>query len=444
MLTDILALVEARRLEDAEALALTEVALRPEDAECWSLLAVLAVQRGDLGTAVERSDRALAADPASARAWLNRGNLEGLRGDRAAAVRAYERVLAIHPSSDAAEFNLAIVAEEDGRSEEAEERYRRILTRSPGHPETLYNLARLLAATPGGRHDEAAAVLYARATQAAPLHVASWRNRAHLLRRLGRDDEAADCYRQVLVLEPGDATSRHLLAALEGAALTGAEPAYVEALFDRFASTYDEDFAERLGSEAAPRLVALLLAAAPWLGTQTGLSVLDAGCGTGLFLAELAQRIGPSPGLAAVGVDLSAAMLARAEARGLYAELVQAELLVWLAQSRASFDLVAACDVFGYLGDPAPLLSAVGSRLRAGGLLAFTAEYAPELPAGMPAVLSRSGRFQHAEEPLRIALRTAGYELRAWSRGPLRRERGEAVEGIYAVAARAETEGGQE
>ena len=456
MLAEIITLMESGHLAEAEDAALAHVGESPEDSQCWSLLVVLAAQRGDLSLAIERSDRTLEIAPTDVRAWLNRGNLERLRSNRAEAVRAYEQVLELSPGHDSAGFNLAALAEEEERWTEAEARYRSILARHPGHAETLYNLARLLGSEPHLREEEAID-LYARSLAVAPFHIDAWRNRAHLLRRVGRDAGAIESYRRVLELDPEDTTCRHLLAALEGVTPASAEPEYVTGLFDRFAPTYDHDFGERLGYEGATRLAADLLRVIgdSW-DDRDPVRVLDLGCGTGLFLEQLLQQseADGKPRFAAMGVDLSPEMLARAEAKEFYERLDRAEAVTWLRGGDSLFDLVALADVLIYVGDPAPLLDAAASRLGVGAFLAFTVELAdsaeesgaPSPPGGSESsvhLLRRTGRFAHREQALRALVAERGYEVRSWQRGPLRREKGEILEGLCVVARRADEREGQ-
>ncbi len=65
-------------------------------------------------------------------------------------------------------------------------------------------------------------------------------------------------------------------------------------------------------------------------------------------------------------------MLARAEARGLYDELIRGDLFTVLQVYEARFDLIVASDVLLYFGDLAPLFAAVRRALRPGGRFAFT------------------------------------------------------------------------
>lgn len=108
-------------------------------------------------------------------------------------------------------------------------------------------------------------------------------------------------------------------------------------------------------------------------------AALDVGCGTGLAGAAFRSLVSG----ALVGVDLSAQMAARAEARvGVYARVVVGDLDVEVpaaaaAQTAAAghaFDLVLFADVLIYFGDLRGPLQHAAAALEPGGLLALTLE----------------------------------------------------------------------
>jgi SAM-dependent methyltransferase len=104
-----------------------------------------------------------------------------------------------------------------------------------------------------------------------------------------------------------------------------------------------------------------------------GHKVVDLGCGTGRTTLELASRVGPSG--QAVGVDISAEMLARGRERAARlgirnVEFVHADIQVHdFGESR--FD--AAYSRFGvmFFTDPVTAFANVGRALRPGGALSF-------------------------------------------------------------------------
>jgi predicted TPR repeat methyltransferase len=95
------------------------------------------------------------------------------------------------------------------------------------------------------------------------------------------------------------------------------------------------------------------------------------GCGTGLagaVFTPLATRLD--------GVDLSPAMIEKARARGIYDQLVVADLEDALAADGACYDLILAADTLVYLGDLAVVFEAARRRLSPEGYFLFTVEKA--------------------------------------------------------------------
>ncbi|MBT2901324.1 bifunctional 2-polyprenyl-6-hydroxyphenol methylase/3-demethylubiquinol 3-O-methyltransferase UbiG [Streptomyces sp. McG3] len=104
-------------------------------------------------------------------------------------------------------------------------------------------------------------------------------------------------------------------------------------------------------------------------------SVLEIGCGTGRALALLAGL-----GIKARGIDLSPVMVKKVTERwaGTGADFVCSEVLETLAVDEATYDAVYS--IFGavWFTDPARLLPLVASRLRPGGVFAFS--HPPAIP----------------------------------------------------------------
>lgn len=373
--------------------------------------------------------KALAITPAFAEAHNNRGNV--LRAlDRAAdAVAAYRWALASGLDHPLVYYNLGSALRAAGRGAEADRSFRRALVDRPAYAEALNNHGNLLR--DAGRLAEAATA-YRRAVLLRP----DW-DEAHdnlsgalyLLHEDGQLDTAARIARAWLRDHPEHPLARHVGAAIAGEeGEARASDAYVRQVFDLFAEEFERTLAD-LGYRA-PTLLATALAEDGAPASHGALSVLDAGCGTGLC----APLLRPAAGRL-VGVDLSSGMLERAAARGLYDALEEAELGAFLVAHPDAFDLIVAADVLCYFGPLDAILAAAAMALRPGGRVAFTVERLAE-GAGLPVRVNPHGRYAHAEAHVRAALAGAGLTTFRIARDTLRHESGAPVEGLVVLATR--------
>ncbi|PRY22663.1 trans-aconitate 2-methyltransferase [Aliiruegeria haliotis] len=94
-------------------------------------------------------------------------------------------------------------------------------------------------------------------------------------------------------------------------------------------------------------------------------AVVDLGCGTGVVGPVLRERFA---GRKVIGVDLSPAMLAQAEAMGIYDHLAQVDAAEW--QSEAPPALLFSNAALQWLGDHETLFPRLVGQLASGGVLA--------------------------------------------------------------------------
>ena len=175
------------------------------------------------------------------------------------------------------------------------------------------------------------------------------------------------------------------------------------------------------------------------LGIGPFKSLLDLGCGTGLTgiaFSDCADHL--------TGVDLSERIVELAYDREVYDDLYVGEAVSFLEEfeeddgSRPSWNLIAATDVFPYLGAVEPILKAAAERLVPDGYLAFSTEtLADDVLQGRPFMVGPKQRFAQGEAYLRARLAEAGFEILAFDPITVRLEDGEPVPGHLVVARKA-------
>jgi predicted TPR repeat methyltransferase len=282
-----------------------------------------------------------------------------------------------------------------------------------------------------GRGDfVAAADLLAQTVAIAPDFATAWFALGAVRDRLGDRDGAVAAFEAASRADPEDYHGARLqLARLgAGAAAPAMSAPYLRRLFDQYAARYDAALSEHLNYRGPALLRDAVESALRRLGRAMRFSsLLDLGCGTGLAGAAfrpVVERL--------VGVDLSAAMIARAQAKALYDRLVVGEVRDFLADEIAAgtYDLVLAADVFVYVNDLAPILVSIARVLAPAGLVAFTVETHP----GAGIALLPTLRFAHGEAYLRDVIAAAGLQLLALEPATTRTEKAAPVAGLVIVA----------
>jgi predicted TPR repeat methyltransferase len=242
-----------------------------------------------------------------------------------------------------------------------------------------------------------------------------------------RLEEAAAVFAGILAREPKNVIALHMAAALRGdAAPARASNEFVASTFDSFAATFDTKLVQQLGYKGPQQIGDAL---APLLRADAALDVLDLGCGTGLcgpMLRPYARRL--------VGIDLSERMLAKARERGLYDNLLKAEVTEYLGRAQNAWDLVVGGDVFVYFGALEAVFAATKAGLRPGGRFAFTVERDDDPPGGWR--LNKSGRYAHSADYLRKLAAEHGFVVESFAEIVKRYEGNDPVNGYVVVLRR--------
>ena len=417
---------QAGRLADAELLYRELLKQAPLHPDALHLLGVLTAQQGDFDSAHELIWQAIAANPEEAMFHNNLANVCVERGLFDQAEVLYVKAIELDGGRLDAMSNLGLLLAKTGRPEDAEKLLRRAVELAPGNPDWRQNLANLYYKT--GRESDAlqqchdGLVIAPRSKSLRALLVMAY-TAMHL------KEKAEEVLRAWLKAEPDDAYARHHLAACTGKGTPErADDAYVTSVFDGFARSFDAKLADL--SYQAPALVQAeveRLTGAP----AKAMDILDAGCGTGLcglLLAPFARQL--------TGVDLSEGMLRKAANRQIYDELIQGELVAFLASRPASYELVASADTLCYFGRLEAFADAARKALRSNGWLVFTVEALLDEAVSENYVLQGHGRYSHSASYVLQSMSGAGMTDVQTQPVVLRNEGGKPVDG-WLVSARA-------
>jgi predicted TPR repeat methyltransferase len=268
-----------------------------------------------------------------------------------------------------------------------------------------------------------AADLLTQTVELSPGYAAAWFLLGHLREQQGESAGAILAFERARAIDPEDRHGASLRLTRLGAAQAAMSDGYVRTLFDGYALTFDTALRAGLGYKAPELMLEAVRAAQPQM---TFGAALDLGCGTGLGGAAFKPFC-----KSLTGVDLSPAMVAQARAKNIYHRLAEGEVVGFLnAEAAASYDLVIAADLFGYLDDLAAVLAATARVLASGGVIAFSAESHD----GDGVILRDTLRYAHSPAHVREALAGAGLRLVSLDPAAVRSEKGAPVAGLVGVA----------
>ena len=460
------ALIDVGRTGAARPLlgALRRIAPSPAIA---GLAATLAMREGRLDLAQSELDAAIVDAPADAPLRKLRADLRQQMGDTIGAAADAADAVLLDPKDAAAKALLGVLLLEFGQAGNAAACLTEAVASEPANPlfrqglaaaqealgfadtafQTLTTGIGLAPASTVLRNEAASFALRRRdfattvrlveeARRDGVADAACFGLKGHALARLGRHAEAADAYGEALKLDPGNEYVRHLVAAsgmLPSAKRAPAE--YLRKLFDGYADRFESHLVA-LGYRV-PGLIRKVLGEHPTIiGGGTLGPALDLGCGTGLVALALSDLpVGPL-----AGVDVASGMLRHAAAKGLYAELHEADVLRFLTDDSRQWPLVLAGDVLCYFGVLHEVLGAVYDRLTPGGWFVFSLE---ELLADSDRVtpngdwlLQCRGRYEHSIDYVANTARECGFTIRTLDREIARLEANMPVAGMLVVLER--------
>ncbi len=275
-----------------------------------------------------------------------------------------------------------------------------------------------------------AADLFMQAIELAPDFASAWFALGDVRERQGDKSGAIDAFRRAKAANSVDFLGADLrLLRLTGGSLAAMSRHYVTTLYDQYAPKFEQSLVGELGYRGPALLFdAVVAACAATSRPMTFDRAIDLGCGTGL-----AARAFENCAEEFIGIDLSAEMIKRAQAAGLYETLVTADAVEGLRdQPDASAELVLAADMMIYIHDLAPLFAGAARVLKPGGLFAFTAE----THDGDGVALGASLRFAQSEAHLRHLLKDTGFSVTHIDNASIRSERKVPVPSLVIVASK--------
>lgn len=225
-------------------------------------------------------------------------------------------------------------------------------------------------------------------------------------------DAALEHYRKCLEIAPDRQGPAFMIAALgDDTSPDRAPDDYVEGFFDWYADHFETHLVDDLKYDGPRHVAAALKSARP-----DGVGMLiDLGCGTGLAGDAVRDLVSEM-----IGVDLSAAMLEKAEVKGLYTSLLNLDLVAALdTLPDNSADAALAADVLVYVGEIAPVLNGLDRVLKENAVFIATFEEGRDIESWE---LFSAGRYRHAQDYIRRVASSYGFEVTVMSEVTLREE----------------------
>jgi predicted TPR repeat methyltransferase len=384
-------------------------------------------QRGSFGQAEKHYLASLQALPGRASTLINLAATQLQLGHPQEAMSSADAALKAEPDSTEALLHRATALMQLERFGEALSGFDRLLERDAsalhGWLRRSQTLERL------GAFAEALAS-FERALALDPENAEAWSGQGSLLRELHRFDESAHAFRMALRHGADPDLHAYYLASVQGGKSPSTAPRkYVEGLFNNYADEFDKHLVDSLRYTAHVQLIDGLKHLAP--GPYTG--ALDMGCGTGLcgpLVRPLVDRL--------TGVDLSAAMLLKAQELGVYDKLEKMDVVEFLEQGAQRFDLILAADVFIYIGDLTQTFAAARNAMNQG-IFCFSVELLDDGAGDFQ--LLPSLRYAHCEAYLRRLCSRFSFNYLAGVRALVREDQGRPIHGLYVYLGAAPTIG---
>ena len=248
-------------------------------------------------------------------------------------------------------------------------------------------------------------------------------SRMHSYLKSKQMDKAVVDGEALVAMEPDDERHRFFLSYARGENPENQPAGVISTLFDGYAERFDKHLVVQL-QYRLPQDVAQMIHS--WHPDRKG-DVLDLGCGTGL----LGACLGPIQGVL-VGVDLSIEMIDKAIAHKVYDKFHHVDVIAALKATPADqYHVIAALEVFVYIGNLDEVVPNVYRILVPGGHFVFSCELAEEGKNDFN--LKETFRYTHQTKYLKRLMETSGFEDLVFDERSVRMHAGEPVSGLLVV-----------
>ena len=393
------------------------ISIKPDYADAYNNMGIALKTQGNLDEAIEAYKKAISIKPNYAEAHNNMGIALREQGKLEEAIGAYTKAIAIKPDHADAHNNIGVALQEQGKLEEAIGAYTKAIAIKSDYAEAYNNMGNAFQDL---GNPEKAIEAFKKALTIKPDSAEAYKNMGNALRGKGKLDEAIAAYNKALSIKPHYGSAQHMLSALTGNTQKTAPREYVENLFDGYSKKFEASLVNTLEYKI-PKLVRDILIKSN-RNRSLG-SVLDLGCGTGLFGLEIRDHCSQLE-----GIDLSNNMLEIAKNKNIYDTLSQSDIVEYLSENPLDFDYYIALDVFIYVGELTEIFRLIGSRNEKPGYLVFSTEHT-ELDGYH---ILKSGRYSHSKSYIESLCKKFSYKISHFSTTKLRKEKSSFLTGgIY-------------
>lgn len=340
------------------------------------------------------------------------------------AIEWAEKVAALEPKNPQVLSNVVDIAQRAGDLEMAVRHLQRGLKLYPGDAQLTQFLADYLAQL---KRYEESLEHWSTLLAGAPVKAAYLYGHAQTLIEAGRPTEALTSTSRLVELAPDNASFQYLHQIAQGQTPAQQPLAMHLNMFDGMAANYDMHMVRGLRYQL-PQIVATKIKANH---PTKKLNVLDLGCGTGLLGVFLGRIDGFM-----IGVEPSTKMLEQAARHNVYDRFHTIDLRDALRETPYNlYQVIAALDVFIYVGDLAEAIPNALRILTAGGHFYFSCEAAPA--NGPDLILQSNGRYAHSIQSVERLCQQAGFAHVEIEEQVIRTEAGEPVQGFLVTATKA-------